>query len=139
MAYLESKPRYEVLDGLRGVASLCVVGFHMMECYSTDITNNIMAHGYLAVDFFFALSGYVLGYAYQDRFDKMGYKGFFKRRIARMHPMLLIGVLMGIIFFYYSGSTEVFHVVDSTPWYLLMVQACLTVLGITFPQSWDIR
>ena len=55
MAYLESKPRYEVLDGLRGVAALCVVGFHMMECYSADITNNIMAHGYLAVDFFFAL------------------------------------------------------------------------------------
>ena len=139
MAYLESKPRYEVLDGLRGVAALCVVGFHMMECYSADITNNIMAHGYLAVDFFFALSGYVLGYAYQDRFDQMGYKGFFKRRIARLHPMLLIGVLMGIIFFYYSGSVGVFGAVDSAPWHFLMLQAVLTLFCIPFPQSWDIR
>ena len=77
MAYLESKPRYEVLDGLRGVAALCVVGFHMMECYSADITNNIMAHGYLAVDFFFALSGFVIGYAYDDRWGKMTTWGFF--------------------------------------------------------------
>ncbi len=91
------------------------------------------------MNFFFALSGYVLCYSYQDRFDLLGYKGFFKRRITRLHPMLLIGILMGIIFFYYSGSTEVFHAVDSTPWYFLMLQAFLTLLCIPFPQSWDIR
>lgn len=137
--YLESKPRYEVLDGLRGVAALCVVTFHMLECYSSNVTESFMAHGYLAVDFFFALSGYVLGYAYQDRWDKMSYKDFFKRRVTRLHPMLVMGVLIGIIFFYYSGSVEVFNAVDSTPWYFLLLQALLTLFCIPFTKSWDIR
>lgn len=32
--YLESKPRYEILDGLRGIAALMVVLFHIFETYS---------------------------------------------------------------------------------------------------------
>lgn len=69
--YLESKPRYEILDGLRGVAALVVVCYHLIECYPAEQVNKFFSHGYLAVDFFFALSGFVLGYAYDDRWGKM--------------------------------------------------------------------
>lgn len=65
--YLASKPRYEILDGLRGVAAILVVCFHLFETYSAGIPYQIINHGYLAVDFFFILSGFVVGYAYDER------------------------------------------------------------------------
>ena len=69
-AYLESKSHYEILDGLRGVAAILVVIFHVFETYSVDRFHQIMNHGYLAVDFFFVLSGFVVAYAYDDRWGK---------------------------------------------------------------------
>ena len=54
--YLASKPRYEILDGLRGVAAMIVVAFHLLETYSKGPAYQVLNHGYLAVDFFFVLS-----------------------------------------------------------------------------------
>ena len=64
--YLASKPRYEILDGLRGVAAVLVVFYHILEMYSKGPAYQHLNHGYLAVDFFFLLSGFVIGYAYDD-------------------------------------------------------------------------
>ena len=102
--YLASKPRYEILDGLRGVAALMVVIFHLFETYSKGPAFQIVNHGYLAVDFFFVLSGFVVGYAYDDRWDKMTTWGFFKRRLTRLHPMVLAGTLVGAALFFFSGN-----------------------------------
>ena len=65
--YLASKPRYAILDGLRGVAALVVILFHGFETYIPFFGTQHINHGYLAVDFFFVLSGFVIGYAYDDR------------------------------------------------------------------------
>ena len=46
--YLASKPRYEILDGLRGVAAVLVVIFHLFETYSPGVVHQIINHGYLA-------------------------------------------------------------------------------------------
>ena len=102
--YLASKPRYEILDGLRGVAALMVVLFHIFETYSKGPAEQIINHGYLAVDFFFVLSGFVVGYAYDDRWDKMTTWGFFKRRLTRLHPMVIAGTLVGAALFFFSGT-----------------------------------
>jgi len=77
--YLKSKPRFEVLDGLRGVAAIIVVIFHLFEVFSESPIDQIINHGYLAVDFFYVLSGFVIGYAYDDRWKKMSYWDFYKR------------------------------------------------------------
>lgn len=77
--YLSSKLRYEILDGLRGVAALMVLLFHSLETYSWKWGVQIIDHGYLAVDFFFLLSGFVVGYAYDDRWNRMSLSAF-KRR-----------------------------------------------------------
>lgn len=61
---LLSKPRFEILDGLRGVAALIVVVYHLFEVYIIDPCDQILNHGYFAVDFFFVLLGVVVGYAY---------------------------------------------------------------------------
>src|SRR3954453_8837130 len=56
-----TKPHYPVLDGLRGVAALAVVTMHICEAHSTSALDMLMNHGYLAVDFFFLLPGFVIG------------------------------------------------------------------------------
>ena len=109
-AFADTKPHYELLDGLRGVAALLVVFYHIFEGLSfaaggTPITT--INHGYLAVDFFFILSGFVIGYAYDDRLGKtMTTSNFFKRRLIRLHPMIIMGVILGAIAFFIQGSVQ---------------------------------
>ena len=66
-ALLDTKPHYDLLDGLRGVAAVLVVWYHIFEAFATSPIDQRFNHGYLAVDFFFILSGFVIGYAYDDR------------------------------------------------------------------------
>ena len=101
---MASKPRYEILDGLRGVAALMVIVFHCFETYIPVFGTQIVNHGYLAVDFFFVLSGFVIGYAYDDRWDRMTTWGFFKRRLTRLHPMVIAGTLVGAAMFFFAGA-----------------------------------
>ena len=104
-SYLASKPHYEILDGLRGVAAVMVVAFHLLEAHSGgNHLEQIINHGYLAVDFFFMLSGFVIGYAYDDRWSRMSIGTFFKRRIIRLHPMVIVGSIVGAVFFYFQES-----------------------------------
>lgn len=70
-AFHDTKPHYHILDGLRGVAALTVVCFHLFEAFATSHIDQIVNHGYLAVDFFFMLSGFVIGYAYDNRIESM--------------------------------------------------------------------
>ena len=79
-AYPDSKPHYAILDGLRGVASLVVVAFHLFEAHAASHADQIINHGYLAVDFFFILSGFVIGYAYAARWKRMTVREFVTRR-----------------------------------------------------------
>lgn len=134
----EAKPRYEILDGLRGVAAMIVVAFHLFETYSSGPSNQILNHGYLAVDFFFVLSGFVIGYAYDDRWSRMSTLTFFKRRLVRLHPLLIFGTLFGGLLFYF-GDCEAFSLVRQSPWWKV---ALLTLLGMTMLPAlpkWDIR
>lgn len=102
------KKRFELLDGLRGVAALMVIIYHCYECFPAD--SWIIGHGYLAVDFFFILSGFVIGYAYDDRWSaesaagRMTVGGFFKRRLVRLHPMVVFGVVLGLVTFLIGGG-----------------------------------
>ena len=138
MAYLESKPRYEILDGLRGVAALMVVIFHLFERYSGGPCGQIVNHGYLAVDFFFVLSGFVVGYAYDDRWGKMSLADFFKRRLTRLHPMLVAGGLGGMLMFYLGSSAD-FPLIAQTPWWQVLAMFFLGCLMIPATASMDIR
>ena len=104
-AFADTKPHYNILEGLRGVAALTVVCFHLFEAYATSHLDQRINHGYLAVDFFFILSGFVIGYAYDDRWTKMTVGEFLKRRFIRLHPMVVIGALIGAVMFYFQGCS----------------------------------
>ncbi|GAA3972024.1 acyltransferase family protein [Mucilaginibacter dorajii] len=127
-AYLESKNHYQILDGLRGVAALLVVAFHVLETFAGgNRFNQILNHGYLAVDFFFLLSGFVVAYAYDDRWVKMTEWEFYKRRLIRLQPMVIMGSIIGAIFFYFQGGA-LFPLINQTPvWKMLLVM----VVGFT--------
>jgi peptidoglycan/LPS O-acetylase OafA/YrhL len=94
---LKGKPHFELLDGLRGIAALAVVIFHFMEWVFPDITKNFIGHGFLAVDFFFCLSGFVIGYAYDNRIQQTGKRTFFKLRLIRLHPLVVLGSVLGLL------------------------------------------
>ena len=99
---LKTKQHFEILDGLRGIAALAVVAFHFMEMAYSDYSKNFIGHGFLAVDFFFCLSGFVIGYAYDDRIGKMGVWEFFKSRLIRLHPLVILGSLLGLLGFLFD-------------------------------------
>ena len=146
--YLASKPRYEILDGLRGVAAMLVVAYHIFEIHYHGGPDQPINHGYLAVDFFFVLSGFVIGYAYDDRWEKTPTQPprgqtftlwtFFKRRLIRLHPMVIFGTLFGALMFFF-GSCSAFPLVDETPWWMvvLVMLWCFTMLPL--PHTMDIR
>lgn len=112
--FTDTKPHYALLDGLRGVAALLVVIYHIFEGFAFAETTNgegsglisTLNHGHIAVDFFFILSGFVISYAYDDRWQKMTLGGFFKRRLIRLHPMLVMGAVIGTITFLIGGREQ---------------------------------
>lgn len=130
---LASKPHYLILDGLRGVAALVILIYHLCEACGV-----VLGHGYLGVDFFYALSGFVIGYAYDQRWGGMTLRGFFTRRIIRLHPMLVMGTLLGLLF-YYFGASEAFPFIGDKPWWIVLLLFGYCCLMLPMPNCWDIR
>ncbi len=122
---LKTKPHFEILDGLRGVAALAVVIFHFMEWIFPDITQNFIGHGFLAVDFFFCLSGFVIGYAYDNRIEKMGVMEFFKSRLIRLHPLIVLGSVLGLIAFLFDPFAAQTHLYSAGKLAVLFVASAL--------------
>lgn len=136
--YMTSKPRYEILDGLRGVASVWVVLFHLLETYSKGPSFQLINHGYLAVDFFFVLSGFVIGYAYDDRWNKMTVWGFFKRRLVRLQPMVIMGTVIGFCL-YFFGQGEGFPLIGNVEGWKVALAFVMGCLMIPCGTKMDIR
>jgi len=145
------RPRYDILDGLRGVAALMVLLYHVFNdaksffVWPTPVDE--FYHSFLGVDFFFILSGFVMGYAYDNRLspdpfpkgrgDTLTFWGFVKRRLIRLHPMVVMGVLLGVVAFIIQGCTkwdgsEV--TIEAVMWAML-----LALFLIPAPSGLDVR
>ena len=136
---LRSKPRFEGLDGLRGIAAILVLIFHLFETFSDgNPLNQIVNHGYLAVDFFYVLSGFVMSYAYDDRWNKMSLWDFYKRRLIRLHPMVIAGSLVGVCY-YFLGESDAFPNIQNVKPYLFFITILMNVFMIPTPKVLDIR
>ncbi|MEG1664505.1 MAG: acyltransferase [Mucinivorans sp.] len=136
-AFADTKPHYNILDGLRGVAALTVVWFHIFEAYATSHLDQQINHGYLAVDFFFILSGFVVGYAYDDRWKKMKVIDFLKRRFIRLHPMVVIGAVIGAVMFYFQGCSV--WDVSKVSITMLLISTLMNALLIPATTGFEIR
>ncbi|HJA87587.1 MAG TPA: acyltransferase [Candidatus Parabacteroides intestinavium] len=142
-AFADTKPHYEILDGLRGVAALLVVFYHIFEGLSFAEGGTLITtinHGYLAVDFFFILSGFVIGYAYDDRLGKtMTLGNFFKRRLIRLHPMIIMGAVLGVIFYCLQGCVKWDGTHVATSMIMLALLCALFFIPATPGAGYDIR
>ena len=90
-----SRQHFIALDGLRGVAALAVLLYHL-RFWSFD--GDLPAHAYLAVDFFFCLSGFVVTYAYELRLrSEMNFASFCLSRLIRLFPLIVLGAVCGMM------------------------------------------
>jgi peptidoglycan/LPS O-acetylase OafA/YrhL len=88
---------YVALDCLRGVAAVLVLIFHFRSV-SINYSNGSPGEGALAVDFFFALSGFVLYHVYAPRFGNgLGWRRFMVQRLIRFYPLYFLGLVIGTV------------------------------------------
>ena len=155
--FKDTRPHYKLLDGLRGVAALMVVWYHVFEGFGfagavngvSDGSITTFNHGYLAVDFFFMLSGFVISYAYDGRWGSgrgcsgsgtsgccspagsLTLAGFIRRRLIRLHPMVIMGAIIGAISFCIAGGTN--WIGEAISWQNI---ALALVLGMLLIPAW---
>jgi peptidoglycan/LPS O-acetylase OafA/YrhL len=123
-----SRVHYIGLDALRGIAALAVVAYH----FSTKIDAPLVfSHGYLAVDFFFALSGFVLFGAYSAKLadHQLSVTQFYIARLIRLAPLVFVGTLLAAVI-------ELWRPGDRTPHFFEISYA--TFLGtVLIPILWQ--
>jgi peptidoglycan/LPS O-acetylase OafA/YrhL len=127
---------FVVLDGLRGVAALAVVVFHFMEFVVPDYTHSFIAHAYLAVDFFFGLSGFVIASAYDTKVAQLGVGPFLLRRLVRLHPLVLLGSVLGLVTFVVDPFSALYATYGPSVTARMFLASCLLVPYPVVPERY---
>lgn len=133
---LATKQHFEILDGLRGVAAVVVVIYHFMEIAITDYNKNFLSHGFLAVDFFFCLSGFVIAYAYDTRAAHIGLMQFLKLRLIRLHPLVLIGSVLGLLTFLFDPFSDFYSIYGFVKTALLFLSSAFLIPYPVMPERY---
>jgi peptidoglycan/LPS O-acetylase OafA/YrhL len=133
--------RFEALDGLRGIAAVSVVLFH---CSYIWFAPAFLSRGYLAVDLFFVLSGFVIAASYETRLadETMTTTQFVKVRFVRLYPLYLVGLGLGLVLPIMSLVVRRAITSDaatlwlSLPSSLLLIPSPFSRTGNFFPLDW---
>lgn len=108
-----------------------------MEFAEPDPNKNFIAHGYLAVDFFFCLSGFVVAYAYDSRLEQMGVGTFLKLRLIRLQPLVIIGSVLGLMSFLVDPYRNFYETLGFGKTVWLFVTSCLMIPNPVLPQRYN--
>lgn len=118
--------RFLGLDGLRGV---CALGILLYHCDGLFHEGSFIQHGYLAVDAFFILSGFVIALTYEDRLrSSIRPRDFLVNRARRLFPTYWIGALFGIAVFIWMATSGYVAAADS--WWMVWLFVPITTLLI---------
>jgi len=121
------------LDGLRGVAAILVVLFHENYWFSQT---GLVPKAYLAVDFFFCLSGFIIAYSYSEHLisGQLSFLKFSAIRLVRLYPLYLLGTVLGLLRL--SVQIAIGHpAAPSISNFLVCVVTALLFLPSTSPRS----
>ncbi len=163
------KNHYILLDGLRGAAALMVLWYHVFEgfAFAGGTAIETFNHGHLGVDFFFMLSGFVISYAYDDRWKKcrdvtpvasqnvtpvasnvngqlptangLSIWSFFKRRLIRLHPMVVMGAVIGLITYLIQGGVQWDGTQVSFHWIMVAFFLAMFLIPVYPGAPYDVR
>jgi peptidoglycan/LPS O-acetylase OafA/YrhL len=94
--------RFHFLDALRGIAAILVIPRHAPHAIGGKLAT---FNSFLAVDFFFCLSGFVIAFSYENRLlDSLTFRNFVVTRIIRLYPIAVAGTLLGAVSHTLDGS-----------------------------------
>jgi peptidoglycan/LPS O-acetylase OafA/YrhL len=127
------------LTGIRGIAACMVVVYHYLQDVSLPhLVRNLVLHGYVAVDLFFVLSGFVMSLTYSDAFAygfrMQTFLNFLGRRLGRVYPLYLFALVIEIIILGFQASLPGPEEVTSNA---LMIQTWVMQNSIVIP-AWSI-
>lgn len=150
---MEAKKKFlshvPALTSIRGFAAIWVLIFHLRyevryffpELYQS--TQGIWKSGFLGVDLFFVLSGFVIALNYQARFktvQRSVFYSFMIKRFARIYPVYLmcllctLVVLLGFVWFEYPYK----HMDRFTKWGFVQSLTMTQVLSFPLPRQWNL-
>jgi peptidoglycan/LPS O-acetylase OafA/YrhL len=138
---MNGRGELRALTSVRGIAAWWVVLYHLRGSLAglPGTAEAALAKGYLAVDFFFLLSGFVLALSHGERLRSGGIAAvpdFLRRRIARiwpLHAVMLGFALLLLVMLRASGRTAPEFPLAELPAHLLLVQAW----GFADPLRWN--
>ena len=139
MSIPRERGEIRALTGLRGVAACYVVLFHYLgHAAHSGAAKTMLSHGYLAVDLFFVLSGFVMALTYSSTFVRdftaSDFAAFLYKRLGRIYPLYAVVTLLTI-------ATELHHGGHFTPWTLLCNALMVESWGLSRPialPAWSI-
>jgi peptidoglycan/LPS O-acetylase OafA/YrhL len=92
-----NKKNLDILTSYRGIASLWVVLYHYGSYFEFGFLEKIITYGYMSVDFFFILSGFILSWVYMDTVSyqqRNSIFDFYIRRLVRIYPLILLTLIV---------------------------------------------
>lgn len=133
----QGKPQhYEALDLLRGVAALIVCVYHVRFLLFSDA--KLFSSGYLCVDLFFLLSGFVIAANYDGKIARgLSFRAFFVERLARLYPLFAAATLLGFAAVNLQQFAKQGGLVDQDKVVLTLITN-LAMIPSFFP-PWDVR
>jgi len=140
---MDTRKKLHSIQVIRALSAIMIVGHHValyMNDSSLTIVNNLFINGWVGVDVFFVLSGFLLYYTSYKKIAQKGQcKDFLFKRLSRIYPVYWI-VLSAVLIIWpsYFGAWYLYSIMDILNSFMLMPQEALPVLGVTWFLSFTV-
>ena len=129
----DGKPHWRALDGVRAVAIMSVMVYHLEHRY-------LLPGGYLGVDVFFVLSGFLITsllVAEREGNDgRVSFRNFYARRVLRLGPALVCALIAAIVLAEIDGGLRGRYTIEMVPWVVVYLGNWAQFFGDSGPGNY---